>query len=313
MKLLIDAGNTRIKWAIVNDMTRRAQASGETTSHSTRPSKDVGQVAGYGAGMSFPRILPQSDGYAITSDSASVAGSPSRMASSFISNVSEADNSEWLRRGVLPVEQAGDLSQQFAGVYDIQEIWVSNVAGEEVAQHIRNIKVDQSASFNFIVAREMQCGVRNGYANPGQLGSDRWAALIAAWHLVRGKCMVVNCGTAITIDTLSEQGKFIGGLILPGVELMRHSLVAATNQLRPEQGSYTKFPLNTADALFSGTIQACCGAIERQYALLDGDSAPVVLSGGAAGILHKSLKLPLRVVDNLVLQGLLLIAQESGA
>src|SRR5665811_873452 len=120
--------------------------------------------------------------------------------------------------------------------YDIQQVWVSNVAGEEVARHIRNIKVGQSASFNFIVAREMQCGVRNGYSNAGQLGSDRWAALIAAWHLVRGKCLVVNCGTAITIDTLSEEGKFLGGLILPGVDLMRRSLVAATSQLRLEQG-----------------------------------------------------------------------------
>jgi pantothenate kinase, type III len=240
MKLLIDAGNTRIKWALVNQ-------------------------------------------------------------------------DEWLRNGVLPVEQAGALPQQFAGVHDIQQIWVSNVAGEAVAQHIRNVKVGQSASFNFIVAREMQCGVRNGYSNAGQLGSDRWAALIAAWHLVHGKCMVVNCGTAITIDTLSGQGKFLGGLILPGVELMQSSLVAATSQLKPEQGEYAAFPLNTADALFSGAIQACCGAIERQYALLDDDSAPLILSGGAAGVLQKSLNLPLNVVDNLVLQGLLLIARESVA
>jgi len=228
---------------------------------------------------------------------------------------------EWLRSGVMPIEQAVDLPQVFpdcsdipgTGLYDIQQVWVSNVAGEEVARHIRNIKVGQSASFNFIVAREMQCGVRNGYSNAGQLGSDRWAALIAAWHLVRGKCMVVNCGTAITIDTLSEEGKFLGGLILPGVDLMRRSLVAATSQLRLEQGSYARFPLNSADALFSGAIQACCGAIERQYALLDDDSVPVVLSGGAAGVLHKNLRLPLRVEDNLVLQGLLLIARETGA
>lgn len=240
MKLLIDAGNTRIKWACVN-------------------------------------------------------------------------GDEWLRSGVLPVEQAGELPQQFAGMHDIQQIWVSNVAGEAVAQHIRNIKVDQSASFNFIVASEMQCGVRNGYSNAGQLGSDRWAALIATWHLVHGKCMVVNCGTAITIDTLSEQGMFLGGLILPGVELMQSSLVAATSQLKPGQGEYATFPLNTADALFSGAIQACCGAIERQYALLDGENTTVVLSGGAAGVLEKSLNVPLRVVDNLVLQGLLLISQESVA
>ena len=246
MKLLIDAGNTRIKWALVNDTTRPAQA----------------------------------------------------------------DKDEWLRSGVLPVGQADALPQEFAEVHEIQQIWVSNVAGEMVAQHIRNIKAGHA---NFIAAREIQCGVRNGYSNPGQLGSDRWAALIAAWHLVRGKCLVVNCGTAITLDTLSAQGEFLGGLILPGVELMQRSLVTATNQLRAGQGHYAAFPLNTADALFSGAIQACCGAIERQYRLLDDARAPVVLSGGAAGVLQKNIDLPLNVVDNLVLQGLLLISQEAGA
>ncbi len=368
MKLLIDAGNTRIKWALVDGTTRRAQASGETTSHSTRPSKDAVQVDGYDAGMPSPRLLPQSAGFAITSDSASVAGSPSRMASGFSSNVSEADGDGWLRNGVLPVGQAGELpgifpNSQKPGSQEIEQIWASNVAGEEVARHIRNIKAGR---INFIVAKDMQCGVHNSYANAGQLGSDRWAALVAAWHLVRGKCMVVNCGTAITIDTLSGQGRFLGGLILPGMELMQRNLVAATNQLKLAQGKYAAFPLNTADALFSGAIQACCGAIERQYVLLEDDSTPVVLSGGAAGVLQAHLRhvtdkatsqstrrasytrrvagygeasrsreevqgdhsrtgglyptvswphinLPLNVVDDLVLQGLLLISQETGA
>jgi type III pantothenate kinase len=220
-----------------------------------------------------------------------------------------AENDECLRRGVLPVEQAVELPQQFAGMQDIRQIWASNVAGEVVTQHIRKIRAGR---VNFIEAREMQCGVYNGYSNAGQLGSDRWAALIAAWHLVREQCMVVNCGTAITVDSLSGQGRFLGGLILPGVELMQRSLAGATQKLKPEQGRYAEFPLNSADAIHSGAIQACCGAIERQYALLGDDSAPVVLSGGAAGILEKSLNVPLRVVDNLVLQGLLLIAGEAG-
>ena len=128
--------------------------------------------------------------------------------------------------------------------------------------------------------------------------------------------MVVNSGTATTIDTLSEQGEFLGGLILPGVELMQRSLVAATVQLKSAQGEYVPFPLNSADALYSGAIQAGCGAIERQYTLLNDDSAPVVLSGGAAGLLQPHLNqhlfsVPPRVVDNLVLQGLLLMAQEA--
>ena len=90
---------------------------------------------------------------------------------------------------------------------------------------------------------------------------------------------------------------------------MQRSLVAATNQLKTEQGKYMAFPLNTADALFSGAIQACCGAIERQYKLLGDARLPLVLSGGSAGALQKNIKLPLTVVDNLVLQGLLLIAR----
>ncbi len=227
--------------------------------------------------------------------------------------VKEAD---WLRNGVVPIAQASELSHHFAAIKNIQQIWVSNVAGEEIAQHIRNIGTDKSGRLHFVVARQAQCGVRNGYANASQLGSDRWAALIAAWHLVQGKCLVVNSGTATTIDTLSGQGEFLGGLILPGVELMQRSLVAAAVQLKSAQGEYVPFPLNSADALYSGAIQASCGAIERQYTLLNDDSAPVVLSGGAAGLLQpylnqKLFSVPPRIVDNLVLQGLLLMAQEA--
>ncbi|MDH4235452.1 MAG: type III pantothenate kinase, partial [Gallionella sp.] len=207
MKLLIDAGNTRIKWALVNG------------------------------------------------------------------------GNDWLRSGVLPVGQAGELPGLFADSQDIQQIWVSNVAGEEVALHVRNIFAGKPMQICFVAAREMQCGVRNGYVCAAQLGSDRWAALVAAWRLVQGKCLVVNCGTAITIDALSGQGEFSGGLILPGIELMQRSLARATDQLKLVQvklgqGTYARFPKNTADALFSGAIQAGCGAIQRQHAFLDDAKAP---------------------------------------
>lgn len=255
MKLLIDAGNTRIKWALVN-------------------------------------------------------------------------TTEWLCSSVLPTAQADKLAQHIAdhlkyetGLQDIQQIWVSNVAGDRIAQHIRKIGADKSIQLHFIVAKESQCNVHNGYLQASQLGSDRWAALIAAWHLVQGKCLVVNSGTATTIDTLSEHGEFIGGIILSGVELMQRNLVGATQlslmegQMELTQGKYAPFPLTSADALYSGAIQASCGAIERQYGLLNDNNAFLVLSGGAAGLLHSHLNqklfiMPPRVVDNLVLQGLLLIAQE---
>lgn len=225
-----------------------------------------------------------------------------------------AEGDDWRPVENLPIQQAGDLTQRFANLLNVQQVWVSNVAGEEVARHIRAACVAQSWLPQFITARATQCGVRNGYEQPAQLGSDRWAALIAAWHRVRGTCLVVNCGTATTIDALSAQGKFLGGLIVPGVDLMQRSLITATAQLQECGGEYANFPCNTADALFSGALHANCGAIAQQYALLNHADVPVVLSGGSAGQLHEPLRhlnLPVRIVDNLVLQGLLLIAQEA--
>ena len=233
---------------------------------------------------------------------------------------------EWLCRGVLPTVQADRLSLDIAGqitrqnpgsgLQDIQQIWASNVAGEVCAGHIRDIGTAKTAQPNFIEAQKFQCGVINGYTSASQLGSDRWATLIAVWHLVQGTCLVVNSGTATTIDTLNAQGEFTGGLIVPGIELMQRSLVAATDQLQSAPGVYAAFPRNSADAIYSGAIQAIGGAIERQYALLESDDAPVILSGGAAGLILPYLKqtlfgVPPRIVNNLVLLGLLLIAREA--
>ncbi len=234
---------------------------------------------------------------------------------------------EWLISGVLPVGHASELHQQLTlhcdkigkQIQEITEVWVSNVAGEAIGIHIRRFAVDINVEMHFIVSREEQCGVKNFYSTPGELGSDRWAALIGAWKLVYGECLVVNCGTATTIDALSGQGEFLGGLILPGVDLILNSLrnttglltkVQFNNQSPGNAGNLVSFPKNTADAMFSGAIKASCGAIREQYEMLDHDNSPVVLSGGAAEVLQGHLNLPLRIVDNLVLRGLCIISQE---
>ena len=237
-----------------------------------------------------------------------------------------ASGGDWLCNGAMPTLQAASLAQEIAeqlarqkpgtGLHQIRQIWASNVAGKACADHIRRIGAAISVQPHFIEAREIQCGVHNRYAESSQLGSDRWAALIAAWHLVQRACLVVDSGTATTVDALSDQGEFIGGLILPGVELMQRSLMSAASQLKPASGGYVPFPQNSADAIYSGAIQASCGAIERQYNLLDDDRAPLLLSGGAAQLLlpHLDWKrkvAPPQVEDDLVLQGLLLMAREA--
>jgi type III pantothenate kinase len=169
------------------------------------------------------------------------------------------------------------------------------------------------AAIEFVEARVFQCGVSNRYETAAQLGSDRWAALIAAWHEVHGACLVVSCGTATTVDALSATGEFMGGLILPGLDMMRHSLKMGTAQLAETEGSFQPMPRNTADAIYSGAIQATLGAIWQQHVLLGVAAAPCLLCGGAAQRIASRLNFPRLQIDDLVLRGLRLIAQDVRA
>jgi type III pantothenate kinase len=217
----------------------------------------------------------------------------------------------WLQQGVVEHAQATALRQQFAALPVPDRILVSNVAGEAVAQQIRTACGDWRQPAEFIAAQAQQCGVRNGYQRPAQLGSDRWAALIAAWQQTHAACLVVHCGTATTVDALTSDGEFCGGLILPGISLMQHSLAAAAAGLTADAGGWQEFPRNTADAMASGAIAATCGAIRRQHELLGAPAARCLLGGGAAGLVAPHLQLPLEMVDNLVLRGLQIIGQET--
>ena len=220
---------------------------------------------------------------------------------------------EWLHLAAVPSDQAHTLGARVAHLPAVNEVWVSNVAGAEVTRYIRSACASRGWQAQFVSAQKKQCGVSNGYPSPEQLGSDRWAALIAAWHRIGKSTLVINCGTATTIDALSDNGEFLGGLILPGIALMQSSVVATAARLQQSTGKYAAFPVNTADALWSGALQATCGAIQRQHELLGDAHAPVLLGGGAARPLLELIKLPVYPVEDLVLQGLKLIAREASA
>jgi type III pantothenate kinase len=117
---------------------------------------------------------------------------------------------------------------------------------------------------------------------------------------------VVNAGTATTVDALSAEGEFLGGVILPGLTLMAAALAQGTAQLPHAQGQFTTLPVNTMDAITSGAILATVGAIERMAAALhERTQQPVIclLSGGAQEVLITRLNLPVLAVENLVLEG----------
>ncbi len=212
------------------------------------------------------------------------------------------------------LEEITALPAQFAKLPTPARIVISNVAGTRVrATTIRMLEVWRGAPAPYwLVPQEVQCGVTNCYRNPAQLGSDRWAALIGARHLLGSRpAMVVVCGTATTIDFLSASGVFKGGMIMPGVGLMLRSLHEGTAALPDQGGEFFQYPTQTVDAIASGCQHAQAGAIERLYAGESKHEPDVVclLSGGAAGAVAPRLTIPFQLQDNLVLEGLYRISQ----
>ena len=220
----------------------------------------------------------------------------------------------FVHEGSVALAELGLLGRVWAPLPAVDVIVVANVAGEVVRAGLQKLFARWKTEPRWVTAAGAQCGVTSRYDDPSQLGADRWAALIGARQLVSGSCLVVNAGTAMTVDALSTQGEFLGGIIVPGFDLMHEALASNTAGLSSERGSFASFPRSTRDAITSGAIQALCGAIERVCAAMvaDGHGEPTLLIGGGAGemVAHR-LGRPVRIADKLVLEGLVRIAQEQ--
>jgi type III pantothenate kinase len=194
-----------------------------------------------------------------------------------------------------------------------EKIVISNVAGEGAHQLLVNWTSIFDAEPLWLRGEAERCGVKSRYERPEQLGADRWAALVAARAVHNGPCLVVSAGTCTTVDMLAGDGTFLGGAILPGVELMRFVLHEHTGWLPIQEGQYRDAPRNTVDAIETGCRHAQAGAIERLYrAFRELEPNPLcVVAGGAGHLLMDQLTMPRRYVENLVLNGLARIALDE--
>ena len=193
------------------------------------------------------------------------------------------------------------------------------VAGEAVRRRVEEQMEIWDLAPRWVVPSAHEAGVHNSYDHPHRLGADRWVALIGARARVQARvkageaprpALVVMVGTAVTVDALDTEGRFLGGLILPGFGLMLRALEMGTAGLRVPTGEVVDFPTNTSDALMSGGAQALAGALERQHAKLRahcGAEPLLLMSGGAAVKLARTTDLQVETVDTLVFEGLLAI------
>jgi type III pantothenate kinase len=228
-----------------------------------------------------------------------------------------AENGEIHRTGNITHEKIrenglGALTSRLPRAVDVAI--ASNVAGSTFATRLAGIvHAHSGCDLHFAKTGRTAFGVTNSYKQPRRIGVDRWVAMIGAWTELRSACLVVDAGTAVTIDALDDDVRHLGGQILPGVVLMAEALAQHTSDIpltRPAAaGAYegsAMFANNSRSAIGSGALGAVTGAVERAIGTLRScvcDATLVLTGGDASRILSALDESPLHR-PNLVLQGL---------
>ena len=197
---------------------------------------------------------------------------------------------------------------------------VSSVAGEDYRKSVHTwVKRRWKISPEFLRAESQQCGVNNAYSAPQRLGSDRWANLLAVHAHYKGPAVVIDCGTAITIDAIAADGAHLGGLIVPGMELMAKALTEGTPGVQFQEQDKQEVSLlarSTESAVSGGVLYAAVSLIDRVSLDLKvelGNAATILLTGGDASRIMPLLSIKPAYDPDLVLKGLALFAEETAA
>lgn len=193
---------------------------------------------------------------------------------------------------------------------------VASVRGEDFERQLAS----QIATVFGVVAQfarsAAKCaGVTNAYAEPSALGVDRWLAMLSAFRRSAGACMIVDAGSAITLDSISSQGIHLGGYIVPGLAIQSEALLRGTQILRPKDISFDAIALgeSTREAISNGILSmvvawveaAKNGAAQMPILFVTGGDAPVISKAlRAKGVAHEC-------VPELVFEGLALALQDE--
>ena len=214
------------------------------------------------------------------------------------------------------------------------QVWISNVAGTQKAEMLTQwISQHWHLQPHFVTTSYQQCGITNGYENFTQLGVDRWLAMIGAYHIENQKnnfkknsICVVDCGTAVTLDLLTNDGHHLGGLIMPGMTTMYNALLKNAEVLKPLTKTVSKFSdlskgsgkkllgNNTQTGIDLGICYAIIGGIEHalnQFEDKKRNQLTLVITGGNALPILSLLSIPYHYIPDLVLQGLVVVINQS--
>ena len=260
--LLLDAGNTRLKWAVL-----------DTAMNISKPPE---------LGATEPGLS---------------AAPP------------------WLGQGATCYDDLTELLALWQKWGVLSACYGVNVAGDATDALLSNALAKLELKPVWLNANLHACGVQNLYRPPESLGADRWAALLAVRQRTHEAALIVSAGSALTVDAMDADGQFLGGIIVPGLHMMRQALARSTAQVGLQHGDVTPFPNTTADAVETGLIAACTGAIETLRSRLEkitGILPRVFLTGGDAAMLEAFLPSGFVIIPGLVLEGVYYLSVEEG-
>ncbi len=198
-------------------------------------------------------------------------------------------------------------------------VLVANVAGPRMAKTLTRLsKKVFKVETEFVTATQQFDGLTNGYLDPTLLGADRWLALIGAWTRAKGALVVVDAGTAVKVDSIDARGQHLGGLIAPGIHMMREVLMNKTSDIAKAAALSTPslagvLANNTVGAVSRGAVFALAGMADRAAEIIQqstGASPRLFITGGDAGMIAGTMRTPGEIVPDLVLQGLAVMAAQ---
>jgi type III pantothenate kinase len=236
------------------------------------------------------------------------------------------------RQSALPITDWRGFERALRKLRRVESVQVVGVAGARAELKLRTILQELGLPKpRFVRSSAQLAGVTNGYREAWRLGADRWVAAIGAWHLAGSRRVVcaVSVGTALTLDVVDASGQHRGGLIAPGPALMVRSLLQDTQGIAPraagsaargarKPGKQTIRPLadNTRDAIELGSLTAAAALIDRTISAVRstlGARPVVMLTGGGASVIAPLLATRHLHCEDLVLQGLAIIARDTGS
>lgn len=225
----------------------------------------------------------------------------------------------WVQNGIFV--QTGRAA--YSDLRELSTQWkkygspVIRIIGSAVCGRTKQALVEKQLEqpIQWLSSMSSAMGIYNHYQKISEHGADRWFNVLGARRFTDKACVVVSCGTAVTVDALTTDNHYLGGSILPGFHLMRESLAKHTAHLNCRLGKVYPFATSTSNALASGILDSVCGAVvlmhQRLSMRLNHDPVDVILTGGGATRLAQGLPKQflldnhIEIVDNLVIHGLL--------